>query len=608
MKLIKILLISFFILIVVLTAAAIIFIKTFDVNRFKPQIIAQANKVLNRNVDFERAKLGISLRYGISLKIINLSISEDPAFGKGEFLAVKDVSCGLNLLDYIFRREINVPGILIDSAHITIIRKKDNTINLQSIAQSAQGITKASAAKPAAVVVTPMLLINSLKATNSTVLYIDQSFEPQLMLEITDLNFLINRFSLTQAFPFSVEAAVLSDKKNIKVEGRLRLDLKANQIIISDLKASTDLSQILLSKIPVALPMTKGAILPASLKGKVDFTLAKLVAGQSGLSALAADAALTNGVLQFKELASEIKDIRGSALITQEKIVLNKFSGRIGQGEIEGSGSIQDYLSGQDYIFEASAKNLNIQELITQDKSPVKAEGVLSSKMRLKGKGFSPQAFSSNLSGDAHILVEKVKLKNLNVLRTVLDKISVIPGLAEKFEASLPERFKNKLTEKDTVLSDIKFPVLIENGQCIVNNATFQADEFMFKGKAQAGFDGAFLLEGAFLIPEDLSKVMVTSVDKLQYLLNESQQIYIPLKVSGRGADFKFSVDAEYIAKKIIIDEAQKQIYKILDKAIGTKAEEAQAAPQDIIRQAPATEEKNPTEKAIKDLLEGIFR
>lgn len=486
MKIIKILLISFLILIVVLAAGAVIFVKTFDVNRFKPQIIAQANKVLNRQVDFERAKLEISLRYGISLKIANLSISEDPAFGEGAFLAVKELSCGLSLLDYVFRKEVNVPGILIDSARITVIRKKDNTFNFQSITQSAQALSKTSVPAAVKTIALPALLINSLKGTNSRVLYIDESFEPQLRLEITDLNFLISKISLTQDFPFTAEAAVLSSQKNIKIEG------EAN-------------------------------------------------------------------------------------------------------------------LAGQAYSFTASVKDLNIQEIITQDKSPVKAEGIASGKLRLKGKGFSPQAFTSSLSGDADISLVKAKVKDINVLRMVLDKISVIPGLAEKFEASLPERFKQKLIQKDTALSDIKLPILIENGVCIVNDATFGADEFIFKGKGRVRFDKAFLLEGAFLIPQDLSEAMVASVDKLQYLLNDSKQIYIPLKVSGKGADFKFSVDAEYIAKKILIDEAQKQIFKFLDKTFG-KEETGQPVPQNATAPVTPSEEQSSTEKEIKNLLEGIFK
>lgn len=167
MKILKAILISLIILIIIFILAAVIFVKTFDVNRFKPQIIAQANKALNRKVDFERAKLGISLRYGISLKIVNLSISEDPAFGEGEFLAVKEVSCGLNLPDYIFQKEVNVPGILIDSARITVIRKKDNTFNVQSITQSAQPLSKTSVPAAVKTIALPALLINSLKGTNT---------------------------------------------------------------------------------------------------------------------------------------------------------------------------------------------------------------------------------------------------------------------------------------------------------------------------------------------------------------------------------------------------------------------------------------------------------
>ena len=98
MKILKIALISIGALIVVAVTAAIIFIKTFDVNRYKPQIIGEATKAMSRRVDFAKADLGVSLIQGISLKISDFSIAEDPEFGKGNFLSVKEISVGVDAL------------------------------------------------------------------------------------------------------------------------------------------------------------------------------------------------------------------------------------------------------------------------------------------------------------------------------------------------------------------------------------------------------------------------------------------------------------------------------------------------------------------------------
>ena len=621
MKVLKIVLISIFVLIFVAVAAALIFIKTFDVMRFKPQIIEQANKALSRQVDFERAILGLSLRQGISLKIKNLLIKEDPVFRKGEFVTVKDISVGIDALSYLLQKKINVPSIIIDSPHITIIRQKDGSLNVQTIgkpSQTTNGSANPQKAPAAAPLALPALLINSLKANNGTVMYVDNSFEPAMRLEISEVAVKIDRFSLTGPFPFTIEAAVLSARKNIRIEGKAQIDLKTNGITVSELKGGTDLSQILLDEIPVSFPMAKGASLPTNLGGNLDFSLSKLTAGPKGLLALDADAKLSNGSLRMKELASALSGIAAAVKITQDAVLVEKLNARIGGGSIEASGSIKDYLLKQDYSFTAQALGLDFKELIDQSAYPVKAEGIAAAKIKINGRGFTPEAFKSGLSGNADISVTKAKLKDLNVLQTVLDKISIIPGLSEKIQAKLPERYKQKLTQKDTVLSDVNLPVTIANGQILIKNTVLGADEFLFKGNGQAGFDGAYSMEGSFLIPQELSEAMVAAVDQLQYLLNDEKQIYIPLKISGKAGAPKFNVDAEYLAKRLLENQAKQQIFKAIEKAIGGSKEQPDSQGQNATQSTSTTgtegstqdgsSKKSSTEEAIGSILGTIFK
>jgi len=624
MKILKNLIITLVALILVLIAAAVIFVKTFDLNRYKPQIIEQANKALGRQVDFKNAALALSLRQGISVKINDLSVAEDPAFGKGEFLEVKNISLGVDVLAYLFRKEINIPGILINSPRVTIIRQKDGSLNVQTIAKPAQpqkqaytpslptasNLAFAAAPEPAAAAVAiPALLISSVKCTDGTLAYIDRTFEPPMQFAVEKLDFQANKISLTNAFPFMAEAAFLSNRQNIKIEGKAQLNLKTNEVTISGLKAATELSQINIDKIASLIPAAQNVILPTALKGKVEVAGNKLTAGPKGLSSLNITGSLTNGLLQFKELAQPVKDVAAVIKITEDKVSLEKLSANISEGSIEVSGAITDYLNKQDYDFSASIQNLNIKELINQEAQPVKAEGVTSARIKVSGTGFSPQNIYSNLSGSGNVSVVKLRLKDINILRAVLDKISIIPGLSEKVQSGLSERFKEKLTQKDTVFSDINLPLAVENGRLLIKDAALEADEFMFKGDGQAALNGAFSLEGSFLIPQELSASMVSAVSQLQYLLNDNNQIYIPLKISGRaGAEPKFSVDAEYIATKVLVEQGKKQLFNAIDKALGGKQEPQPQEQGQGTQQPQATEEKPSTEKAVGDILRGIFK
>jgi uncharacterized protein involved in outer membrane biogenesis len=573
MKILKIVLISLAVLLVALSVAAFIFIKTFDINRFKPQIVEQAAKAMGRRVDFGKAGLGVSLLRGISLKIDGLTVGDDAAFGKGDFLSVKTLSVSVDVLGYLFRKQVSVTGVLIDSPEVSVIRGKDGSVNAQTIGQSSAPV---NAAAPVAL---PALLVSSLKVQNATVKYTDMTFQPAVALKITGLDITVTGLSLDKPFSFSAQAKVFSGQQNVSVSGKCRIDLKTQSATISDLKADTDLARLLLKDIPQALPMVPAEALPAELKGSLEMTVDTLVAGAQGLARLDAEARLSGGSMKFKEMAQPVKDIAADVRMTEKDVLLESFSANAGQGTVKGKGEIKDYVSGQLFSFEADCDKVNLQELLDQAKYPMQAEGLFSGTVKASGKGFTPTALRSGLSGQADVSVAQPKIKGLNILRMVLDKLSVIPGLGDSVEQGLPGAYQQKLAQKDTVLSDIKLPIVFDDGKASIKDAAISSDDFSFKGKGDADFDGAYSLEGDCLISVGLSQAMVSAAPQLQYLLNSDKQIYFPLKASGQAAGgVQFKLNAEYIARKLVENQARQQIFNALGNALGGKGQETQGA------------------------------
>jgi hypothetical protein len=579
MKILKVALISFSVLVLVLIAALVIFVKTFDINRVKPQIINQAGNVLNRKVDFEKAHLALSLRQGVSLRVSNLVITDDPAFAKGNFLTAKDISLSIDVLGYLFNKRISISSALIDGFRVTIIRQKDGSLNVQSMAQPAGGkVKELKPGKASVLPALPMILISSFKASNGEVAYLDNMCGPPLELVVSDLIFSLSKISLVDQFPFTLECRVLSAKRNIRIEGKAQFNLSTNEVTLSELKGETDISQILLEKIPVSFPMTKGIALPLNLKGTARVDLEKMTAGPKGMTALAGDVWLDDALLQFKQMALPLEDVQLHAKVTQAKIILDTISASLGKGSIKGTGSLDDYLTKQEFNMALDASNIQLENLVTQDMLPVRVKGSVSGQMQLKGRGFTPQALSSLLTGKGNIALKKIVLEDINVFQRVIGKLSMIPGLAEKIESAVPERYKQTLAQKDTALSDIELPVIIEKGRLVIKDTVFSAEAFSLKSSAEVGFDGSYAMEGSFLIPGDLSAAMVTKVPELQYLLSEDKQISIPLKVLGKAAGVNFSVDAGYIAQRLLTDQAKTQLQKVIDKAIGEKKPSAAPA------------------------------
>jgi hypothetical protein len=610
MRILKKIFFFLFVLLVLAVFGAYIFVKTFDLNKVKPQIIAEAGKILGRQVNFDKMSLTVSLSRGVSVLVDNLSIAEDPAFGKADFLNAKSIAAKIDVLGYILQKTVSISSILIDSPRLSIIRNKDGSFNVQTIARPASpGKDTTAPAHASSPALLPAIIISSLQGHSGNIVYMDRTFDPAVRLEIADISFDLSKVSLTEAFPFLIEAAVLSAAKNLKVKGNLRFDLKTNEVTVTDLQALSELSGIPLEKVLVSFPMVKAGALPSQLGGVLGITLRQVTASPGGAVFFPADVSWSDGSMKFKDIPASFTGLSLLGVINEKKVIVTKFDCAVGEGRINGSGEINDYLTFQDFSVEAQLKGLKAEDLVPSDKTPVKVEGVIAGKLKCKGKGFSPEALKEALSGSVDLTVSNGKLKDINVLRAVLDKISIIPGLAQKVEAGLPGSYRKILTQEDTVLSDMYLSMNIANGRLTLKDALLGANEFQYKGNGDIGFDGTYSLDGSFLIPEELSARMVDSVSELEYLLNEDKQIYLPLKVSGKIGELKLKVNIEYISKKIVTDQAKQQILKAVDKYLGPKGDAPREAGQAAPETAQSSEsEKTSTKEAIGSLLEKLLK
>jgi len=603
MKILKIVLLVLFGIILVTLVAVVVFIKTFDVNRYKPQIIGQAKSVLNRDLDFENARLDISWTLSVSLKLDDLTVAEDNAFGKGDFLKIKEVSASLDIPALLFRKQLLIPTVYISGPQLTIIRNKDGAVNAATIAkQPAQADQGKNGSAGGAAGVLPPVSVASLNISGGTVLYLDKSFQPPLALEIADLELNAFKISLDGPFPFTAQASVLSGKKNVRLQGNAAFNLSTGEVTISGVESKTDLSELDLKKISALLPAGQGAAMPSVLKGRLDIALAKLVAGAKGLSALDLELSLNDGEIQFKELASAIKYASAVVKITESDVLIKSFSAMAGDGKIIASGKIDGYLAGQAFDINADIQYVKLQQLLAQDKMPIKAEGIVSGQAKIQGKGFDPKVLLPGLSGEANISVQQVKLKDINILRAAIEKITVLPQLSEKIISSLPDKYKQRFERKDTEFSKINLPVKLSGGRAVIADTLVSSEDFTLTGRTEAGLDGSFSFEGELAVSADLSALMAKAVKEMEYLFNNDKQLLLPLKISGKAGETKVEVDTVYITDKLLANGIGTQLINAVDKALnknsGSSGQEADGSSRE------STETKK---KSVADMVNGVL-
>ncbi len=642
MKILKTILIIFLVLIIAAVVAIAIFLKTFDINKYKPQIIHEVSKTLGRGVTIDDLNLNLSIE-GATVGIKNLKVKDNPQFSKGDFLTVKDLSLGLDVLSLVTKHQILVSSVKIRSPKIVLIRNEEGQFNVQTFRIDtgkkasnplrslpsrrgwvdsfafAESAEKDSSKAPIDGTITfPLLLIQSIKLEDGLLVYKDKAFDPEISIDISQIYLAVNNFSLAAPFDFILQASLWSRQRNLSASGLMEIDKDNAGVSFSELKIASDLSGVSTHLLEQSVPMLKEAGLGEGLEGKFEVAVKKMIAGAKGLSTLSLNGHLEKGKMRFKQIPLPLTQIESAFQASATAVKISDTSFNLGTGTVKVKGDIDDYLKEQKFRFTTEADAIDLREIVSQKDQPVQLHGKLYAGFDVEGKGLSINAAMLNsLSGEGTLEVKEGKLVGINVLRLVLSKISMLPGLVEQVEKNLPEKYKEELNKEDTVLNKVKLKTAIKNRSLVVDSAEVETDVFLLSGNGNLHFNQELDMQANISIPQDLSRSMAASAKGLEYILDESGQIVIPLRVSGKIPNLAFLPDLEYLGKKIILNRGKEELEKVSEKAFGkaggtseTPSQSGEPSSPQTPSQTPPSEQgdkKSQERELIESILDKVF-
>ncbi len=396
---------------------------------------------------------------------------------------------------------------------------------------------------------------------------------PGISLNAQDINLEAKDISLKDPFVLEGSLAYENDIPNITFKSTVALDLAQQSIHLTGANVSTDLSQWSMDRLKTALLPLKDAPLPETLQGILTLSLSEAKAGSQGLISLDGKGALKNGTVKMKELAAPVEDITADFRFTSSDITVDTLTASLGQGRITAQFAMKDYLASQTFETQAEIQTIDLSKTLDQQKAPVKVAGLVSGKFQARGRVADLNA----ITGNGTLNVQEAKLIDLNVLKTVLDSIDFLPNVnvSERLKTGLPDRYKAKLQDKNTDIRKISFTCTIAGGNILVDPAEIEADEFLFSGKSEAGFDLKYTMDGPFKIPADLSAAITQNIDEMEYLYNEDKMITLPIHVLGEGNKppmINVLKIAEDIFKNAIRNKGKEALGDVLKKVIGDDA------------------------------------
>ena len=569
-KLVKIVLAVLLALLIIVLIALVIFVKTFDANKYKPQIVTGAAQALGRQADIKDISLSLSLGKGLGLQLKGLTISDDPAFGKDNFFTLPQINAAVDVMTFIKERRIAVSSIVLDAPKVIVIRDSAGKLNVQTIGAkpvSALPVSKqqASAASASAI---PPLIVKSFKVTDAMIIFKDNTFNPPLQCAVEHVDLEVKDFSLDRPFGVTLAAALFTDKANIQASSKVALNLTKQEVKLSDIKSTIDLGLFSMAKL-AALPMVKKDQLPDILSGKIEVSVAPLAASAKGLSGLSAQIKLVNGAVKTAQLAQAVSSINATLSMTDKDLTIDNFSAALAKGTINVKGAVKDYSAAKNIELELAVKDLELNDALEQSKAQIKIAGVV--KFNFKAQGSLSDLKS--IKGDGTLEIKPATLKDLNILKSVLDKITFIPGLSDMLINSLGnDKYSQELKSPDTQINRVGLTIKVEQGAANIDPLTIEADMFNFNGKAVAGFDQSYDVDGNITIAQDLSAQMAKGVKEVSYLFDDKNCIAIPVDVKGKGSEkpeIKVSETTTKLLKNAVINKGAEMLGNMLNKYVG---------------------------------------
>lgn len=196
--------------VVLLAALALPFL--IDGNQFRPALEERLTAALGREVKIGEIKLSL---FSGGASASDITVADDPAFGKEPFLRAKSLAVGVELWPLIISRQLNVTSLTVDQPEIALIQSAGGDWNFSSLG----GKAPASAAKSASP--------SSSKSTDLSVKLVKIS-KGRLSLNngakskprtLENVNLELRDFSAASSFPFSL-AADVAGGGSVKLEGK----------------------------------------------------------------------------------------------------------------------------------------------------------------------------------------------------------------------------------------------------------------------------------------------------------------------------------------------------------------------------------------------------
>jgi AsmA protein len=595
---------------VLLVLALVLYITLmFDLNAFKPEIVAAVKKETGRELVISH---DISWRFFPSLGIDlgGITVSNPKGFEPASMVEVKQAIAGVALMP-LFSNKVQIDKLVLEGLVINLVKQANGASSLDGLVKEANGTEKtddAEASKDGQINSSALgnineLTIGGMSISDSRIRLLDEALGTEQVIAINKLT--LGKFQLGQATDLDFDIGLFSDITLLS-QGSGTLTTDGNTLTIKDLRLMTrlegaSLPQVIESKIEadVALDLNKKSLslafnklsaldIDATGLLKVNYATpvpkiaielafdhivldpwldplldtgddkAKVVtedksqpaATEPDLSALKPlDVALEVKINGISAGQFKTENVQLAMTIRKGIVAIKQLSVKLYQGQMNLSGKLDTSKTTASYQFEQALTAVQIRPLLMDMAEVEFLAGTANFSVKGTGQGLAPQTLKQNLLAQGEFTVTDGALYGVN-----------IPQMLRTAQAKLGgDLSATDIEERKTDFSSLTGSFSTQSG--IVTNPDFAMAAPLVRLQG-AGTVGMLTQE----IDYKLTTRVVGSLAGQEAQTQALNGIDIPFRITGTVQEPKFGLDTSALLDEKLKQETEKVKEKVKDK------------------------------------------
>jgi AsmA protein len=267
--------------------------------------------------------------------------------------------------------------------------------------------------------------------------------------------------------------------------------------------------------------------------------------GMDFTAKLEAKSGSVNGI-DFNALNAKLRYANGTA--TLDPLTMQAYGGKLA-----GKGNYEQPESGEPrFSVELQATGLEAAKVVSaQTAGGSLIEGKIDGRLAADGTGAAWETIQTTLDGNGSFSVTGGRIRDVNVAEEVLQGITGLPGLSSLRSPELKRKHPGVFSSGDTTFRDLTSKFTVADGRMSTKNLDLEASDYGISGAGSIGLDGSVDMSANFRASQALTRSLVSEVDAVKYLADDSGAVEIPFRLTGTLPALRAQPDTRILGKAL---------------------------------------------------------